>query len=160
MSIWKRLFGGGGVRADAGVLVGKLISPNEASFLQGLSEATSLAQGGESVGLQALNEAIRQKSGRKNVRFYEPGLAGRDIKDIEQAPNRVLELAKRHALLEDPELSGRLISMCLPILGAEGLGRLCDQLCTVGGTDQFRAFQLLYNQMHSAVHLRHARGEI
>jgi hypothetical protein len=148
------------VRADAGVLVAKLISPDEASFLQGLREATSLAKRGELVGLQALNEAIRHKSGRKDVRFYEPGLAARDMKDIEQAPNGLLELAKRHALLEDPEVSGRLISMCLPILGAEGVGRLCDQVCAVGGSDQFRAFQLLYNQMHSAVHFRHARGEI
>jgi hypothetical protein len=151
---------GGRIEADAGNLVAKLTSRNEADFLQGLSEATSLAQRGESLGLQALNEAIRQKSGRKDIRFYEPGLAWRDIKEIEQAPNRLLELAQRHALLADSELSGRLISMCLPILGTDGLGRLCDEIRAVGGIEQSRAFQLLYNQMHSAVHLRHARGEV
>jgi hypothetical protein len=139
-------------------LVAKLTSPDEADFLQGLSEATSLAQRGKLVGLQALNEAIQQKSGRKNIQFYEPGLVDRDIGEIEHASERILELAKRHALFEDSELSGRLISMCLPILGVEGLGRLCDQVQTVGGTEQFRAFQLLYNQMHSAVQLRHAQG--
>jgi hypothetical protein len=50
--------------------------------------------------------------------------------------------------------------MCLPILGTDGLGRLCDEIRAVGGIEQSRAFQLLYNQMHSAVHLRHARGEV
>jgi hypothetical protein len=63
----------------------------------------------------------------------------------------MLALAASQALLDDPARSQNLMSVALTVLGQDGLRELLHKVSSVGGDDEFRSFQLLFNQMHSSL---------
>lgn len=75
-----------------------------------------------------------------------------------EAEDRLLELAKSRKLLDDPAATQNLISAAL-YLSQDGLGNLVRTIFALAGSEQGYDFQLLFNQMQSAIKLRHARGE-
>jgi len=124
----------------------KLVSGVDEVFGDGLSEVE--AMGVHPVALATLREAIRRRAKRRNVRFYEPaaGLAHFDADELRQARARIVQLAKSHALLADPEGSGRLLSAFAMAGGFQDVVVLAYEVRDVGGVSQSQAFQLLYNQ--------------
>src|SRR5262245_7297834 len=134
---------------------------DEEIFLGALREATALAPKGDDLGVRALSEAIRRRSGKKDVTFYAPPfgrLTMRSGEVIMQAENRLLELAKARRLLDDPAATQDLISAALPV-SKDGLSGLLQTIFVLAGTEQGYDFQLLFNQIHSSIRLRQARGE-
>lgn len=166
-------------------LVGRLISfTDETTFLDALREATELARKGNALGVRALSEAIRRKSGKRQVMFYTTPLGGfiwnainkgKNVErttggitsvsldseqwgnEIAEAEHRLLELAKSKALLQNPEASQKLISVLWIHSGHDDLRELLHRIYDVGGGEQGYAFQLLFNQMLSNVVWRRAR---
>ena len=124
----------------------KLVSGIDEVFGDGLAEVE--AMGVHPLALATLREAIRRRAKRPNVRFYEPaaGLACFDADELEQARARIVQLAQSHALLADPEGSGRLLSAFAMASGFEDIVALAYEVRDTGGTSQSHAFQLLYNQ--------------
>ena len=143
-------------------LVRKLIFyQDEATFLDALREATALAPKGDDLGVRALGEAIRRRSGKKDIAFYAPSFGGLTVRSGEEfmgAEDHLLELAKSGKLLEDPAETQNLISAAL-FVSQDGLKSLVQTIFALAGAEQGYDFQLLFNQMHSAIKLRHARGE-
>jgi uncharacterized protein (TIGR02145 family) len=146
-------------------LVRRLISyQDEATFLDALREATSLAPKGDDFGVRALSEAIRRRCGKREIAFYAAPMGHLTLRssfeEVMQADERLIELAKARRLLEDPEATQNLMSMALPFHDRrEGLSGLLDTIFEVAGSEQGYDFQLLFNQWHSSIKLRHARGE-
>lgn len=162
MNLFTKLFGGNAKEARLEVLVGKLMAEDEATFLGGLREAVTYAPRGDDFGLRAMSEAIRRRSGKSQVEFYEPSLGGLTVRhgsELMQIEDRLLDLALKRALLADPATTQNLISAGLSFLGHERLKELALEISSLGGVEQFFGFQLLYNQMQSSIKLRHARGE-
>lgn len=161
MSWFKNIFG---TKKDERLerLVRRLIFyQDEATFLDALREATSLAPKGDDLGVRALSEAIRRRCGKKDITFYTPsfgGLTMRPGEELMEAEKRLLELAKSHRLFDDPAATQNLISAALS-LSQDGLSSLVQTIFVVAGSEEGYDFQLLYNQMHSSIKLRHARGE-
>ena len=134
---------------------------DEAVFLDALREATALAAQGDDLGVRALSEAIRRRCGNRDITFYSPpvgGLTMRSFEEVMQAEERLLELAKSRQLLEDPAATQNLKSAALTS-SQDGLRGLLTNIFVLAGTEQAYDFQLLFNQIHSSIKLRHARGE-
>ncbi len=133
---------------------------DESTVLDALSEATALAPKGDDMGVRALNEAIRRRCGKRDVTFYAPfgGLTMRSGEVLMEAENRLLELAKSGKLLDDPAATQGLISAALSV-SQDGLSGLVQTIFALAGSEQGYDFQLLFNQMHSSIKLRHAQGE-
>jgi hypothetical protein len=142
-------------------LVGRLVSyQDESTFLEALREAMALAQKGDELGVKALNEAIRRRRGMKDVTFFVPhgGLIMRFDEEIMEAEEKLLAFAKSGKLLDDPALTQSLIATALRV-SQDGLSGFLRKIFTVAGSEQGYDFQLLFNQMQSAINLRDARGE-
>jgi len=142
-------------------LAGRLVDyKDEAVFLDALREAMALAQKGDDLGVRALSEAIRRRRGMKEVTFYMPhgGLIMRFDEEIMEAEERLLVFAKSGKLLDDPALTQSLIATALRV-SQDGLSSLLKKIFTLAGSDQGYDFQLLFNQMQSAINLKSARGE-
>jgi hypothetical protein len=134
---------------------------DENTFLDALREATALAPQGNDLGVRALSEAIRRRCGNRFVDFFSPsfdGLIMRSIEELFQAEGRLLELAKSGKLLDDPSITQNLISAALYI-SQDGLNGLLKSIFILAGVEHGYDFQLLFNQMHSSIKLRHANGE-
>jgi hypothetical protein len=134
---------------------------DEATFLDALREATALVTKGDDLGVRALSEAICRRCGKRDITFYTPsfgGLTMRSREERREAENRLLELAKSRKLLDDPAATQNLISAALSV-SQDGLRGLLSTIFVLAGIEQGYDFQLLYNQMHSSVRLRNARGE-
>lgn len=162
MSWFTKLFGRDAKDARLEVLVSKLMAEDEPTFLGGLREAVTYAPRGDDYGVRAMSEAIRRRSGKSEVEFYEPsfgGLTMRHDSEITQIEERLLDLALKRSLLADAVTTQNLISAGLSFLGQERLTELALEIARLGGVEQFYGYQLLYNQMHSSIKLRHARGE-
>lgn len=132
-------------------LVSELMSKNLSIRHEALKEVFALLKAGDSRGLLALEEAIRIKSGRRNVKFFKPGFTVRMMTDYARARDSIIELAQRHALLADPEASGNQISAFLTFYGEEMVHDLAKRVQEVGGEDQEHALELLLNQMRAWV---------
>lgn len=55
-------------------LVAGLVSNDESTFLTSLQQAVAQAEGGDYEGIRSLREAIRIRSGKAPVDFYQPGI--------------------------------------------------------------------------------------
>ncbi len=142
-------------------LVGRLVSyQDESTFLGALREAMALAQKGDELGVKALNEAIRRRRGMKDVTFFVPhgGLIMRFGEELMEAEEQLLAFAKSGKLLDDPALTQSLISTALRV-SQDGLSGFLRKIFSVAGSEPGYDFQLLFNQMQSAINLRDARGE-
>jgi len=142
-------------------LAGRLVSyKDESVFLDALREAMALAQKGDELGVKALNEAIRRRRGMKAVTFYVPngGLIMRFDEEIMEAEEKLLAFAKSGKLLDDPALTQSLISTALRV-SQDGLSSLLRKIFTLAGSEQGYDFQLLFNQMQSAINLRSVNGQ-
>ena len=128
-------------------IVEMLTSHDEQTFGEGLSRLQAIQQADPS-GLEVLREAIRRRLNRRNVRFYEPraGYTSFDAEEVTCARTEILALARRRALLADPEQAGRLLSAFSMVSGFDAVSDLAHEVRDVGGVDQSHAFQLLYNQ--------------
>jgi hypothetical protein len=158
MSFWKKLFG---ARRGDGGLASRLASDHEATFIAALQEAVRYAPEGSDVGLRAMEEAMRRRSGNKSLSFMANKLGSLTLRlgdEIFDAPNQILKLAKNRDLLRAPAKSQDLMSACFAgdIQGARKLAIRCGEL---GGDGQLFAFQLLYNHMIGTVKLDRARGK-
>ena len=144
-------------------LVRRLICyQDEATFLDALREAAALSKEGDDLGVRALNEAVCRRCGKQNVTFYMPnfgGMEARTAEDYVEAEDILVELAKSNRLLEEPAATQNLISAALASLGFDGIGKLVKNIFDIAGAEQGYDFQLLFNQLHSAISLRHALGE-
>jgi hypothetical protein len=138
-------------------LVSKLVSDNSADFTSGLQEAVNEAEAGDCKGIEAMREAIQLRSGKKEVTFYEPGLrisSGEDFSKRKQnAPKKILELAKSHALLKDPYYSEDLITAVMSGFDSTFLRDLVLETFKAGGTREAFNFQLLYNEIRCTAKL-------
>jgi hypothetical protein len=135
-------------------LVGKLTASDEATFLQGLQEAVDLAEAGDPSGVRAMKEAVlrRRHGSETDVEFYEPRIAVRvSRRKTFKAQLRIIHLAKRHTLLHDPKTSGELIDIYTTNHTFRGVRHLAYMVKWDGGTDEFFAFQLLFNITRSSV---------
>ena len=148
---------------DLDRLVRRLVSyQNEATVLDALREATALAPRGDDLGVRAMTEAIRRRSGKREVTFYTPAfgeLTVRTLGEIGEAEDKLVELASSRRLLADVAATQNLISAANGVLGPEGMRRLLRKMFSSAGREQGYDFQLLFNQMQSAIKLRHALGE-
>lgn len=149
-------------------IVQKLVSQNDTIFGEGQSEVLAIPAS-DPLRLRAIREAIRIRSGRGDVSFYEPnvdGLIVRDgnaVMDGDQTIDEralILRFAARKSLLEDPQESGRLLIAFLALNGFEGVVELAREVRDIGGLDQFQAYQLLYNQNRSSLLLRSPQNEL
>jgi hypothetical protein len=133
---------------------------DEATVLDALREATSLAPKGDDLGVRALSEAIRRRCGRTDVTFYAPaaGLTMRSMEETLGAEERLLDLARSGRLLADPAATQNLISAALGV-SKDGLQGLVRTIFAVAGAEGGYDFQLLFNQMRCSLVLRRARGE-
>ncbi len=124
----------------------KLLSGVDEVFGEGLTEVE--AMGANLLALATVREAIRRRAKRRNVRFYEPtaGFTCFDADELQHARARIVQLAKSHALLADPEGSGRLLSAFAMAGGFQDIVALAYEVRDAGGASQSHAFQLLYNQ--------------
>jgi len=143
-------------------LVNRLIFyQHEPTFLNALREATAMAPKGDDLGVRALSEAIRRRSGKKDIVFYAPsfgGLTTRQSKEILEAESKLLELAKSGILIKDPAKTQNLISAALCASG-DDLNSFVKDIFMVAGAEQGYDFQLLFNQINSSIKLKYAHGE-
>lgn len=136
-------------------LVAKLVSNYEPLFLDGLREAVTSADAGNYDGVKALREAIRVRSGKPDVTFYEAGIVSTVGFDrYTEARPKIVALAARRALLEDPYGAGDLVSAAMFSSAAGDLEDLVRDVFAVGGADQGYAFQLLYNELRSTARFK------
>ncbi len=145
---------------DVNAVIQKLVSHDNTTFGEGLAEVLAIPESNP-LQLYILREAIRFRSGKREVQFYETfvgGLTVRNGEEVLTARDRILCLAKEKALLSDPKVSGNLIAAFTLIGGFEGVVELLHEIREVAGLDQFHAFQLLYNQNRSAVCLKTSHG--
>jgi hypothetical protein len=120
MSWLKRIFGSRREEARLERLVRRLISPDEATFLDALREATALAPKGDDLGVRALSEAIHRKSGRQDATFYAPAFGKLTVIDKSvEAKGEIIQLAESQALLSDPAKSQNLIFMAMAHIGGD-----------------------------------------
>lgn len=139
-----------------GQIVRKLVSPDDTAFGEGLTEVLAIPEGDPSR-LLAIRQAISLRSGKCEISFYEPdidGLTARPGLEMLDARERILSLAERKALLDDPHISGNLMSAFLTLHGFEGVVELAREVEDIGGLGQFQAYQLVYNQNRASVVLR------
>ncbi|MDI6451917.1 hypothetical protein, partial [Anaerobaca lacustris] len=132
-------------------------SNDESTFLDGLREAVSYAPKGNSTGAGAMREAIRIRSGQRNVKLYEPRLSVRAWRNIGEARSRLLHLAEKQSLLKDPYESGNLITAFVSLSDSHEQQKLVEEIFDVGGTEQGYVFQLLFNQMRATAVLSAGR---
>lgn len=143
-------------------IVRKLVSQSEAAFGEGQTEVLAIPEG-DPVRLRTIREAIRVRSGRVEVLFYEPIIEDPTVRggdEILDAREQILRLAQSKSLLDDPRASGNLLSAFLTLHGFQGVVDLAHKVLEVGGLDQFQAYQLLYNQNRSSVMLRKSQGGV
>lgn len=130
-------------------LLRSLISNNEPEFLEGLTVACQSANEGHYFAVDAMREAIKIRSGKEYVTFYQPGIIitkGLDNRPF-MAREKILELAKRNALLEDVEFSGDMITAFSTSYSDNELVKLLDEVYKAGGPSEGYAFQLLKNEL-------------
>ncbi len=157
----KRIFGGEKDNRLERLVRRLIFYQDEATVLDALREATALAPKGDDLGVRALSEAIRRRCGGRGIVFYAPSLGGLTMRSggvLIEAEDRLLELAKSNKLLDDPAATQGLISAALS-LSQDGLSGLVRTIFALAGPEQGYDFQLLFNQMHSSIKLRYARGE-
>jgi len=139
MGFFSRLFG-------TNRLARQLASNDDATFVEGLTEAVRLVDSGDIRGVEAMREAIRSRSRSKCIRFYEPGLVTGTSERYEQARQKIVSLARERALLRDAYASGDQISAFVQFSDLEDLSSLFREICAVGGPSEGYAFQLLFNE--------------
>jgi hypothetical protein len=109
-------------------------------------------------GLKAIREAIRVRSKKDSVSFYEPG--ARHISMVEEldrftkAVPVILDLAKKRALLKDPQVTGDHIAALMFSQGGAALQNLIMELYKAGGPRAGYEFQLLYNELRCSARWR------
>ena len=135
-------------------LVEKLISNYEPDFLDGLREAVGRADSGDYRAVEAMREAMRLRSGKGSVSFYSPGVMIAGMDRYLEAKPKILELARRQALLEDPEHSGDLIAALNTISDASTMSGVLHEIYRMGKKSEGFAFQLLFNEMRCSARFR------
>jgi hypothetical protein len=135
-------------------LVNRLTSNNEPVFLDALQEAVAKADNGDYGGITAIREAIRLRSGKQSVAFYEPGIrrsfGGEWLDRYSDAKKNILKLVKTRTLLADPEVSGDCIAAAMYSLDVSDLQNLLMEIYRIGGASAGYEFQLLYNELRSS----------
>ena len=142
-------------------LATRLTSNDDATFIAALREAVQFAPDGSDAGILAMEEAMRRRAGREDLTFLSPdlgGLKGRFVKEIEDAPDVLTDLAAARALLREPRVSQDLMMALLSGHGDDGVRDTILRAAEVGGADQSYTFQLLYNHLLQAAKLAHIRG--
>ncbi|HLO32176.1 MAG TPA: hypothetical protein VK249_23710 [Anaerolineales bacterium] len=149
-------------------IVQKLVSQNDTSFGEGQTEVLAIPTS-DPLRLRAIREAIRIRSGKEDVSFYEPNVDGLIVRDGDALMDGdqmlderalILRLAARKSLLEDPQASGSLLITFLAYNGFESVVQLANEVRDVGGVDQSQAYQLLYNQNRSSLLLRRPQNDL
>ncbi len=144
-------------------LAAKLVSNDEGMFLEGLREAVAAAEAGRREGIEAMREAIRVRSGKPEVTFYEAGVVSTVGSERYDEPQLdILALAAGGALLEDPHHAGDLLSAVMFSSSEAGLGELVEDVFALGGPDQGYALQLLYHELRSTArsNLGETQGQV
>jgi hypothetical protein len=135
-------------------LVKKLISNDDTTFVGGLREAVGHADSGDYGAVEAIQEAMRIRSGRSSVSFYKPGISARRGSALVEAKPKLLELAKRQALLEDPARSGDLVSWLLSSAEPDEMKGLIRDIFRLGKASEAYALQLLIYELRYSARFR------
>ena len=131
-------------------LAARLASDDDSTFVAALTEAVEFGPRGERNGMLAMEEALRLRAGREDLRFrrISPGALRADSYEyLQEAPGRLVDLAREGALLQDPLESQDLISACLLGQGEVGVRECVMTIRDVAPVGQFYTFQLLYNHL-------------
>jgi hypothetical protein len=159
MGLLSKLFGGG--KDHDSSLALRLASDHKPTFDAALQEALQYAHEGSETGLVAMEEAMRRRSGNNDLAFMPSKLGtltARFGSEPEDAPEKLITLAKHRALLRDPAKSQDLMSACR--FGAIGKYRdLAIRCGEAGGPSELFAFQLLYNHVSGIIKVDRARGK-
>jgi hypothetical protein len=139
-----------------GSLVRRLVSNHEPTFLSGLREAVNMSDCRDIEGLKAIREAIRVRSKKDSVSFYEPGARRFSVvEELERFNNAVpvvLGLAKKRALLKDPRFTGEHIAALMQ--GGGSLDKFLTEVYMAGRQRAGFEFQLLYNELRCSARWR------
>lgn len=157
MSIWSKLFGsslGGSTGSDS--LVEMLASDEESVFQAAMNEAVNIADSSDGYGVELMRNAIKIRTGKENVSFYEPGMVLTKAGRYENARKLIVELARRKALLDDVYHSGDLISAFMFTADPDGEDArgLLSEILSQGGISESHTFQLLFNELRCASRLK------
>ena len=149
MGIWSRLFG-------SAALVENLTLDDESVFQAAMNKAVSMADSGNTNGVEAMRKAIRIRAGNDNISFYEPGTVLTKVERYTEARSVIIEVVRRNALLDDVYQSGDLISAFM--FTADSSGRdaraLLNEIVQIGEPSESHAFQLLFNELRCSSRLR------
>ena len=142
-------------------IVKKLVSQDDTIFGDGLDEALAIPDNNP-LRVNILDEAIRLRSGKRNVRFYEPDVGGLTVQDeteLANAKDQILLLAKERSLLADPEVSGQVVAAFSATHSFDDVVGLAYEIRDIAGLDQCQVFQMLYNRNRSVVVLQTSEGK-
>lgn len=147
---------GKGDSFESATLLDKLTSDNESIFQAGMNEAVSIADSGNSYGVEVMREAIKIRAGNDNISFYEPGMVLTEVERYTEARSMIIELVKKNALLDDVYHSGDLISAFMFTANSYGedARALLDEIVLTGGPSEGHAFQLLFNELRCSSRLK------
>lgn len=150
-------------QAPVSSLVRGLISNDEPTFLASLQRAVSLAEGGNYQGIEAIREAIRIRSGKASVEFYQPGIRlgfGNELfSRYAMAQPALMEMARKNELLANPRVTGDHISALMFSSGAQAIPETIRQMYRIGGLRAGFEFQLLCNELRSSSIWNKSHGE-
>ena len=140
----------------------RLLSQNTGTREEALQEALAVSEMGQHLGVLALTEAIRAKSGKTDCPLYEPSRAAvRQFGEVADAKASLLRLAADHAICREAFASGRAICM-LGTLGLmdtpDDVQALLADIERVGGQDQLIEFQLVGTHTQAVAKLTQATG--
>jgi hypothetical protein len=142
-------------------LVGGMVTKNGRRFVKNINESFALCEKGETLGLCAIEEAIRIRAGGRDVRFYKVGITARKAEEIEGAKEVIIALARNHMLLADPAFSGNMISCFLFYSDdrTKASRNMISLIFDMVGSDEAYAYQLLDHHNCGQVRLRNRLGD-
>lgn len=152
-------------------LVSAMTADRGKPFVKAITRSFNLCEEGNILGLCALEEAMRRRSGNRDLRFYWLSRKTRTKEGFEKAQGMFDALARNHMLLADPAFSGDLLiyltNFPYSTLPAEEKTELqtrlrqniISSLFDSVGADQAYAFQLLDHHQLAQARLRGRLGD-
>ena len=153
MSIFRNLFQSDPNAKHIKRLAKGLTSTHEQTYLEALQESVDRSNRGDVTGVKAMREAIKKKCGKSDVKFFRPGIAMRQMDEVLDAKESILELARQNRLMTDPYQTGNLISAFTSVHGDSGAGSILDEIFDNCSAQAGYDFQILFNEIVSTVKL-------
>jgi hypothetical protein len=160
---------------DDRVLFARLVSAMTADrgrpFVKAITKCFKLCEEGKILGLCAMEEAMRIRSGKRDLRFYWLARKIRTKEGFEKAQRVFEALARNHMLLADPAFSGDLLIYLTTFpystfpaeekteLQTKLRKSIISRLFDSSGANQGYAFQLLDHHQLAQARLRARLGD-